>query len=119
MRDYSPKRRTAVVLAGTGTSGAYHAGALRALDESGIRVDLVVGSGMGAVAASFAAAAAGARLYEEGGFWDRARWASFFHLRPALRTAILLLSCSFGVFLLPVLLALVAGLLFLPLALVD
>ena len=48
MRDYSPRRRTAVVLAGSGTSGAYHAGVLKALDESGVKVDLAVGSGVGA-----------------------------------------------------------------------
>src|SRR5439155_16945246 len=54
MREYSPKRRTALVLAGSGTSGAYHAGVLKALDESGVKLDLVVGSGAGAVAAAFA-----------------------------------------------------------------
>ena len=62
MREYSPKRRTAVVFAGSGTSGAYHAGALKAIDESGVKVDLVVGSGAGAVAAAFAAVAGGAKL---------------------------------------------------------
>ena len=51
MREYSPKRRTALVMSGSGTSGAYHAGVLKALDESGVKVDLVVGSGAGAVAA--------------------------------------------------------------------
>ena len=30
---------------GSGTTGAYHAGVLRALDESGVKIDLVVGSG--------------------------------------------------------------------------
>src|SRR5438128_7690395 len=54
MREYSPKRRTALVLTGSGASGAYHAGAMRALDESGVKVDLVVGSGVGTVAAVFA-----------------------------------------------------------------
>ena len=49
MREYSPRRRTALVLTGTGTSGAYHAGVLRALDESGVKIDLVVGSGVGTV----------------------------------------------------------------------
>jgi hypothetical protein len=44
-------------------------------------------------------------------------WDAFFRLRPAVRIAILLLACSFGVFLLPVLLALTAGLLF-PLVLI-
>ena len=102
----------AVVLAGSGTSGAYHAGVLKALDESGVKVDLAVGSGVGAIGAAFFAAAGGARLYGERGFWDEVTWDAIFRLRPAARVAILLLACSFGVFLLPLFLALVAGLLF-------
>src|SRR5262245_38845026 len=112
MREYSPKRRTAVVFAGTGTTGAYHAGALKALDESGVKVDLVVGSGIGTVSAAFGAVAGGSKLYGAGGFWDDVRWASFYRLRPALRIGLLLLGAAFGVFLLPILLALLAGLLF-------
>src|SRR5687767_4735216 len=119
MREYSPKRRTALVLTGTGTSGAYHAGVLRAIDESGVKIDVVVGSGVGTVAAAFAAAAGGPRLYGQGGFWDGAGWDALYRLRAGLRTAILLLACSFGVFLLPVALALLGGVLFLPLALAD
>src|SRR5688500_2505563 len=119
MREYSPKRRTALVLTGTGTSGAYHAGVLRALDECGVKIDVVVGSGVGTIAAAFAAAAGGPRLYGANGFWDGAGWDSLYRLRPALRTAILLLACSFGVFLLPVALALLGGVLFLPVALAD
>jgi len=33
---YSPRRRTALVLSGTGTAGAYHAGVLMALHEAGV-----------------------------------------------------------------------------------
>jgi hypothetical protein len=117
MREYSPKRRTALVLAGSGTSGAYHAGVLKALDESGVKVDLVVGSGAGTVGAAYAAAAAGEALYGEGGFWRGVAWDSFYRLRAPLRVAVLLLATSFGVFLLPLFLALAAGLVF-PLVLV-
>jgi len=117
MREYSPRRRTALVLTGSGTSGAYHAGVLRALDESGIKLDVLVGSGIGVVGAAFGAAAGGAKLYGSDGFWSDVSWPAFFRLRPALRIAILLLACSFGVFLMPVVLALVAGLLF-PLVLI-
>ena len=117
MRDYSPKRRTALVLTGSGASGAYHAGVMRALDESGVKVDLVVGSGVGTVAAAFAAIAGGRKLYDTGGFWDGAGWASFYRFPPALRVALLLLATAFGVFLFPVGLALLAGLLF-PLVLI-
>ena len=52
---YSPHRRTALVLTGTGTAGAYHAGVLRVLHEAGVKVDLVAGRGVGAVGAAFAA----------------------------------------------------------------
>jgi Patatin-like phospholipase len=111
MTEYSPKRRTALVLTGTGTSGAYHAGALKAFDESGVKIDLIVGSGAGAVAAAYGAVAGGPRLYEAGGFWHDADWESFYRLKTPLRLALLLLGASFGVFLLPLGLALLGGLL--------
>ena len=88
MRDYSPKRRTALVFTGSGSTGAYHAGVLRALDESGVKIDLVVGSGIGAVSAAYAAVGGGPRLYGEGGFWEGVRWASFYRLRPTVRLAL-------------------------------
>jgi hypothetical protein len=117
VREYSPKRRTAVVFTGTGTTGAYHAGVLRALDESGVKIDLVVGSGVGAITAAFAAVGGGAGLYGKGGFWEGARWRAFYRVRPSLRVALSLLSVSFAIFALPVLLGLLLGILF-PLLLV-
>ena len=107
------------MLAGSGTSGAYHAGVLKALDESGVKLDLVVGSGVGAIAAAFAAAAGGPKLYGEDGFWTDVSWDSFFRLRAGVRVAVLLLACSFGVFLLPVVLALVLGAFFIPVLVFD
>ncbi len=80
MNEYSPKRRTALVFTGSGTSGAYHAGVLKALEESGVKIDLVVGSGAGVIAAAYAAVDGGARLYGAGGFWERVRWRSLFRL---------------------------------------
>lgn len=112
LRDYSPKRRTAVVLAGSGSSGAYHAGVLKALDESGVRVDLLVGSGVGTLAAAFGAVAGGSHLYGPGGFWDGLSWGALYRLRPLMRIALVLMAVSVGVLLLPVILAAVAGLLF-------
>src|SRR3954470_9267885 len=97
MREYSPRRRTALVLTGSGTSGAYHAGVLKALDESGVKLDLIVGSGVGAVGGCFGAAAGGQRLYGDSGFWSGVSWDAFYRLRPAARITILLLACSFGV----------------------
>jgi hypothetical protein len=117
MREYSPKRRTALVLTGSGTSGAYHAGVLKALDESGVKIDLVVGSGIGTVAAAYSAVAGGPKLYGESGFWQGLGWDSLYRLRADLRLLVLLLGASIGVFLVPVALALIAGLLF-PLALI-
>ena len=111
MREYSPKRRTALVLAGSGTSGAYHAGVLKALDESGVKLDLVVGSGWARWRPPSPPWPAAAPL-RRGRLLGGVSWDAFFRLRPALRVAILLLACSFGVFLLPVVLALMAGLLF-------
>jgi hypothetical protein len=112
VRDYSPKRRTALVFTGSGSTGAYHAGVLRALDESGVKIDLVVGSGIGAVSAAYAAIGGGPKLYGEGGFWDGVRWDSFYRLRPTVRLALGLLGVSFAIFALPVLLGLLLGILF-------
>ena len=117
MRDYSPKRRTALVFTGSGTTGAYHAGVLKALDESGVKIDVVVGSGVGTVAAAYAAVMGGARLYGPDGFWHGTGWSSFYRVRPVLRLALILLGISFGVFALPLLIGLVVGLLF-PLVLI-
>jgi hypothetical protein len=118
VRDYSPKRRTALVFTGSGTSGAYHAGVLRALDESGVKIDIVVGSGIGTVTAAYAAVGGGPRLYGKRGFWDGARWAAFYRLRPVVRLGLALLGVSFAIFALPVLLGLLLGMLF-PLLLIT
>src|SRR5437879_7383931 len=66
---YSPQRRTALVLTGTGTAGAYHAGVLRALHEAGVKLDVVAGRGIGVVGALFAAIDGAQRLWEDQGFW--------------------------------------------------
>src|SRR5436190_12812822 len=66
---YSPKLRTALVLIGTGTAGAYHAGVLRALHEAGVKLDVVAGRGIGVVGALFAAIDGVQRLWEDNGLW--------------------------------------------------
>ena len=66
---YSPQLRTALVLTGTGTAGAYHAGVLRALHEAGVKIDVVAGCGIGVVGALFAAIDGSQRLWDEKGFW--------------------------------------------------
>jgi hypothetical protein len=86
-RQYSTRLRTALVLTGTGTAGAYQAGVLRALHEAGIRIDLVAGRGVGVVGAMFAAMDGGARLWDENGVWRSAAARQFYRWRPALSTA--------------------------------
>ena len=68
-RSYSTRLRTALLLTGSGTAGAYHAGVLRALHEAGVKIDLVGGRGVGAASALFAAIDGGARLWEPSGIW--------------------------------------------------
>jgi len=66
---YSPQLRTALVLSGTGTAGAYHAGVLRALHEAGVKIDIVAGRGVGVIGALFAAVDGAQRLWDDKGFW--------------------------------------------------
>ena len=68
---YSTRRRTALVLTGSGTAGAYHAGVLHALHEAGVRIDVVAGRGAGAIGAMFAAVDGGQRLWEKDGLWKQ------------------------------------------------
>ena len=66
---YSPRLRTALVLSGSGTAGAYHAGVLRAFHEAGVKLDVVAGRGIGGVSALFAAIDGSERLWDAKGFW--------------------------------------------------
>ena len=83
MSPYSPERRTALVLCGTGAHGAYHAGALRALQEAGVKIDIVSGQGIGAGAAALAAIGGSARVWEESGVWRSPRVRSLYSWTPA------------------------------------
>jgi hypothetical protein len=86
-RSYSTRLRTAVVLTGSGTAAAYHAGVLRALHEAGLKIDLVAGRGAGAIGAFFAAVDGGAKLWDADGIWRSRPAARFYGWRPALRVA--------------------------------
>jgi Patatin-like phospholipase len=107
-RLYSTRLRTAVVLTGSGTAGAYHAGVLRALHEAGVRTDVVAGRGMGAVSALFAAIDGGARLWDPNGIWKARTARRFYHWRTALRVAALSLAATAIVLLFPLFLFAVA-----------
>jgi hypothetical protein len=100
-RQYSTRLRTALVLTGTGTAGAYHAGVLRALHEAGIKIDLVAGRGTGALGAYFAAVDGGARLWEANGLWRAPSAARYYGWRPPLRVAGWALVAAAAVFALP------------------
>lgn len=86
-RHYSTRLRTAVVLTGSGTAGAYHAGILRAFHEAGIKIDLVAGRGIGAVGAAFTAIDGGVRLWEPGGVWRSPQAAALYGWRRPLKYA--------------------------------
>ena len=82
---YSPQLRTALVLTGTGTGGAYHAGVLRALHEAGVKLDIVAGRGIGVVGALYAAIDGAQRLWDEKGFWRSRFVRSLYGWRTAPR----------------------------------
>jgi hypothetical protein len=103
-RQYSTRLRTALVLTGTGTAGAYHAGVLRALHEAGIKIDLVAGRGVGALGACFAAVDGGARLWEANGMWRAPVAARYYGWRRPLRVAGWALVAAAAVFALPLVL---------------
>jgi hypothetical protein len=86
-RQYSTRLRTAIVLTGSGTAGAYHAGVLRALHEAGVKIDLVAARGAGAIGVIFAAVDGGARLWEANGLWRASSAAAFYRWRLPLRVA--------------------------------
>jgi hypothetical protein len=107
-RKYSTRLRTALVLAGSGTAGAYQAGVLRALHEAGIKIDLVAGRGAGVVSAMFAAMDGGARLWDDNGVWRRSGAARFYRWRRPLRVAGWAMAAAGAILLLPVALLVVA-----------
>jgi hypothetical protein len=73
------------VLSGTGAHGAYHAGVLRALQEAGVKIDVVAGQGAGAAGAVLAAIDGGSRLWEAGGIWRSPKPGAFYAWTPAMR----------------------------------
>jgi hypothetical protein len=99
---YSPQYRTALVLTGTGTAGAYHAGVLRALHEAGVKIDLVCGRGIGAVGALFAAVDGAQNLWGEKGFWRPEGLEHLYDWRLTLRIAAWAVAASFAIVALPI-----------------
>ena len=110
---YSPRRRTALILTGTGTAGAYHAGALRALHEAGVKLDIVAGRGIGSVGALFAAVDGAQRLWEEKGFWRAPAVRRLYEWRPVLKLIVGALVVALALVAVP-LAVLIAGLVVFP-----
>ena len=110
MPPYSPERRTALVLTGTGAHGAYHAGALRALQEAGVKIDLVAGHGVGAGGAALAAIDGSARLWDADGIWRSRSVTAMYGWRRPLHLVAWLGVVLLAILLIP-LLVLLAGLL--------
>lgn len=98
---YSPRLRTALVLTGTGTAGAYHAGALQALQEAAVKIDLVAGRGMGAAGALFAAVDGSAHLWGPRGVWRGPAPVRFYRFRSTLRLAAIVLGAALAILLSP------------------
>lgn len=98
---YSPQRRTALVLSGIGTAGAYHGGVLRALHEAGVKLDVVAGRGVGAVGALFAAVDGAHRLWEEKGFWKASHLRRLYTWRATLRLAVWTLAAAVALVVVP------------------
>ncbi|OFW08475.1 MAG: hypothetical protein A3H96_14830 [Acidobacteria bacterium RIFCSPLOWO2_02_FULL_67_36] len=121
-RQYSTRLRTALVLVGSGTAGAYHAGVLRALHEAGVKIDLVAGRGVGAVGAFFSAVDGGIRLWDADGLWRSPHAATFYNWRATLRMAGWSLAAAGVIFAVPLALlalAVVVGMIGLLLSLVG
>jgi hypothetical protein len=101
------------VLTGTGTAGAYHAGALRALHEAGVKIDTVAGRGIGVVGALFAAIDGAQRLWEANGYWRTAHVRSLYGWSPVARVAVASLAIALAIVTIP-LLVIAAGLVVFP-----
>jgi hypothetical protein len=101
-RLYSTRLRTAVLMTGSGTAGAYHAGVLRALHEAGIKIDVVAGRGVGAVATLFAAIDGGARLWEPNALWKRSDATKYYGWRMPLRAAGWALAAAAAILAIPI-----------------
>ena len=97
-----------MILVGSGTSGAYQAGVLRALHEAGIKIDLVAGRGAGVISAMFAAMDGGARLWDDNGVWRRSGAGRFYRWRRPLRIAGWAAAAAGAILLVPIALLLIA-----------
>ena len=88
-------------MTGSGTAGAYHAGVLRALQEAGVKIDLVAGRGVGVVGAMFSAVDGGATLWQAGGVWRSTGTRELYAWRKTLKAAAWTLVVAMSALLVP------------------
>jgi hypothetical protein len=104
--------RTALVLTGAGTAGAYQAGAIRALSEAGAKIDLVAAHGPGIANACIASVDGGQKLGEPGSPWAAASLLKAYRWRTALRTASLGVMVALAALLIPLAVLVIAALIY-------
>jgi len=115
---FSPRRRTAAILIGEGTGSAYLAGVMKALHNAGVRIDVVLGRGAGALVAVLSAIDADGQLGGDDGLLAQVGQVGkrrVWRLQPLYKVTLACLALSFAAFLSPVLVGLIA-LLMLPFA---
>ena len=107
---YSPRLRTALVLTGAGTAGAYQAGVIRALSEAGAKIDLIAAHGPGIANACIASVDGGQKLGEAGSPWASAALLNSYRWRGGLRAAGWGIAVALASLLLPLVVLIVAAL---------
>jgi hypothetical protein len=108
LSSYAPRLRTALVLCGAGTAGAYHAGVLRALAESGVKIDVIAAQGAGSIGALTGAVDGGAPFWADDGPWTQPALQQSYRWRRSLRLAVLALASAAVIVLSPLLVILLA-----------
>lgn len=106
---YSPRLRTALVLTGAGTAGAYQAGVLRALAEAGVKIDVIAAHGPGVANAIMASVDGAARLGEAAGPWASPSLAGAYRWRAGLRAAGAGILIALAALLLPLIVLIIAA----------
>lgn len=109
---YSPRLRTALVLTGAGTAGAYQAGVLRALAEAGVKIDVIAAHGPGVANAMMASVDGAARLGDAAGPWTSPALARAYRWRAGLRAAGISLLLALASLLLPLIVLVAATFLY-------
>ena len=106
---YSPRLRTALVLTGAGTAGAYQAGALCALAEAGVKIDLIAAHGPGVANAIMASVDGAARLGDAAGPWSSPSLSRAYRWRAGLSAAGVGVALALATLLLPLTVLVVAA----------